>query len=142
MYAYDNPLQFIDPLGLYWQYSQSSGQLTYVDNTTGVPTPVAQGYSGQGEGLNNPYAANIPNVGPPPLGTYDIGPQRNSPRTGPGVLDLAPRPDTHTFGRSDFQFHGDNRQRNFSASEGCIILPRAVRDRIENSNDSELRVVW
>lgn len=139
-YVLNDPINFIDPLGLYWEYSQSSGQFTYVNNKTGKRTPVGTGYSGTGEGLNNPGKQDKRNVDPIPQGGYDIGPQRDSSNKR-GVLDLTPLPGTNTFGRDAFQIHGDNKKGNQSASQGCVILPRNVRDRVGAGNDRELRVV-
>jgi len=84
---------------------------------------------------------NVPNVGPIPQGTYDIGQQTTSLNTGPGVLPLSPGTNTDTFGRDFFQIHGDNRQGNQSASQGCMIFNRGTRDQINNSGDNKLRVV-
>ncbi len=54
-------------------------------------------------------------------------------------MRLAPVPGTQTFGRDGFLIHGDNRRHD--ASQGCIILDRAARDRIGNSADTRLNVV-
>ena len=69
-YTSNNPIIFIDLLGLYWEYSQSTGQVIYVENQTGQRTVVANGYSGNGQGLNNPNMQNQVDVGPIPRGTY------------------------------------------------------------------------
>jgi hypothetical protein len=50
-------------------------------------------------------------------------------------------PSGDTFGRSDFFIHGDNAQLNHSASDGCIILVREIRQQIVDSLDSDLQVV-
>ena len=84
---------------------------------------------------------SVSNVGPIPRGTYAISAQRDSMNTGPAVMDLTFWPGTNTYGRTDFQIHGDNSCENQSASRGCIILSRAIRDMIANSGDNELRVV-
>ena len=139
-YVENNPINFIDPFGLEWRYSQSTGRLTYIDPNGNV-TKVGTGYSGRGPWRNNPSAQNRKDEGPIPQGTYDIGPQTSSERTGPGILRLTPQPGTNTFGRKYFQIHGDNRRGNQSASDGCIILNRNIRDRIGNSGDNILRVV-
>lgn len=141
LYAYtgNNPMNRVDPLGLYWEYSQSTRRLTYVDNQTGAKTPIGKGYSGNGVGLNNPNMQNVPFVGPIPRGTYDIGSATTT--RGPLTLPLNPRPGTDTFGRDAFRIHGDNSCGCQSASAGCIILRRGIREQINNSSDRELRVV-
>jgi hypothetical protein len=137
----NNPVNFVDPLGLYWEYVQSTGQMTYVDNQTGVRTASGTGYSGQGPGVNNSAMQNQANVGPIPQGTYDIGQAYRHQTLGPVTMNLDPRPGTNAFGRDLFRIHGDNACQCQSASEGCIVLPRNVRERINNSGDRELRVV-
>ena len=140
-YAYvgGNPISRIDPWGLEWQFSQTTGQWSHVDDQTGAVTPVGQGYSGTGEGRNNLAMQDVPNVGPTPQGTYDIGPGHYSPNTGPNTMNLTPRPETDTFGRYLFRIHGDNA--GHDASHGCAIAPPNVRRQINNSNDHVLRVV-
>jgi hypothetical protein len=131
----------VDPLGLYWEYAQSTGQMTYVDNLTGDRTANGSGYSGQGAGVNNPAMQSQAYVGPIPQGTYDIGQAYRHQNLGSVTMNLDPRPGTNTFGRDLFRIHGDNSCQCQSASEGCIVLPRSVRERINNSIDRELRVV-
>jgi RHS repeat-associated protein len=146
-YAYVNngPLRFIDLLGLDWQYSQSTGQLTYINNQTEASKQVGIGYSGNGPGLNNPDMQNVLNIGPIPAGTYKIGPQqdyiRNDGTTLYGAMTLTPQTGTNTFGRAGFLFHGDNDTGNQTASEGCPVLSRPIRNQIGNSGDPILRVV-
>jgi RHS repeat-associated protein len=140
-YCLNDPVNFLDPLGLYWEYAQSTGQMTYVDNQTGARTAGGTGYSGHGAGVNNQAMQNQANVGPIPQGTYDIGQAYRHGDLGPVTMNLDPRPETNTFGRDLFRIHGDNACQCQSASEGCIVLPRNVRERINNSGDRELRVV-
>lgn len=110
------------PLG--WSWDQSEGVL-YLDGRS-----VAKGYSGRGEGRNNPAMETVRGVGPIPAGRWRIGPPRTSGRTGPHVMDLVPiEHDAH--GRTAFQIHGDNAAGD--ASSGCIVLPRAIRERISRS---------
>ena len=68
LYAYvnGNPISNVDPLGLEWQFSQSTGQWSYVDDQTGAVTSVGRGYSGTGEGRNNSAMQDVSNVGPTP----------------------------------------------------------------------------
>ena len=96
-------------------------------------------YSGKGEGLLNPVLQCTKNVGPIPSGKYKIGLPRKSERTGPHVMDLYPNGHS-ACGRSAFQIHGDNSKKNKSASKGCIILPRSIREKISNSDDNILIV--
>jgi hypothetical protein len=119
-----------------WTYSQKTGELQQDGK------PVATGYSGAGPGKNNPEMEQVQNVGPIPQGDWLIvGPPVNTVTHGPFVLHLKPAPATQTFGRDGFLVHGDSVEHPGRASEGCIILPRAVREQIWNSGDQELKVV-
>jgi RHS repeat-associated protein len=133
-YAVAAPLLYVDLTGLEWEYSQSTGQLSHNG------TPVATGYAGRGPGLNNPAMQNVPNTGPLPQGGYTIGGMYNNPNTGPKTMNLTPMPGTETYGRSAFRIHGDNARGDHSASHGCIILPRGIRDLINSSGDRSLVV--
>jgi hypothetical protein len=57
------------------------------------------------------------------------------------VLRLEPEPDTDTFGRAGFLMHGDSGAHPGEASEGCIIMPRNVREAVWTGGDHELEVV-
>ncbi|MGH8030763.1 MAG: tlde1 domain-containing protein, partial [Arenimonas sp.] len=96
-------------------------------------------------GVNNPAMQNVKKVGPIPRGEYEIGRQRThqSYRGGPlpASIDLTPAKGTEVHGRTNFLIHGDNRLGNRSASQGCIIFPRNVRNEIADSGDNCLRVV-
>ena len=144
VYAVNNPLGHIDTLGLDWVYSQSTGQLTHIDSNGNVKI-VGTGYAGRDQGVNNPAMQNVRNVGPLPQGTYMIGPQQNNVTVSGtilrGSLRLTPDPKNQMHGRSGFLIHGDNRIRNQSASLGCPVLTREIRDEIGNSNDNVFRVV-
>lgn len=118
-----------------WDYEQSSGQLS----KDGVQ--VAVGYSGAGEGKNNPAMQSVPNVGPIPLGSYTAGDPYDTMTHGPFVLRLTPSPANDMFGRAGFLIHGDSVVAPGTASEGCIILDRAVREQIAASADRDVEVV-
>lgn len=124
-------------MGLDWTYSQGTHTLTDSSGTV-VSTG---GYAGNGAGLNNPAMQNVQNIGPLPQGTYTIGPQYKNPNTGVATMNLTPAATNNMFGRSLFRIHGDNAAQNNSASEGCIIQNRNVRDQIYNSGDTTLIVV-
>ena len=122
-YVRNNPVIFIDSTGLFCTYSQSSGGLIC---TSGLS---CSGYSGSGQGLNNPAAQGQLNIGPLPRGSWIVG-QPNT-RRGPMTLPLSPVPGTDMDGRSGgFLIHGDNRRGNNTASTGCMILPRDCREQI------------
>ena len=109
-------------------WSQSNGVLKGEDGSTwGV------GFSGHGNGVNNPAYQKVANVGPIPRGLWSIGKPENSPHTGPFSLPLTPKAGIETFGRSDFLIHGDaiTEPGAKAASHGCIILARSVRERID-----------
>ncbi len=79
------------------------------------------------------------NLGPVPQGTYTIGSPHDTSTHGPHVMRLTPFPGTQTYGRDGFLIHGDNVLHD--ASQGCIILDRAVRNRISSSGGNRLNVL-
>lgn len=117
-----------------WEYYQSSGEIKH----NGVV--VGTGYSGKDKGKNNPHMESIPFIGPIPRGLYVIGKPRNTSSHGPFVLDLIPK-GHNALGRSEFLIHGDSIKNPGKASEGCIILPRLIREKIAYSGDKLLKVV-
>jgi hypothetical protein len=117
-----------------WLYEQSTGALSR-DGVT-----VATGYSGAGDGKNNPGMQDVPNVGPIPVGGYTIGEPHNTPSHGPFVMTLTPDRGNEMFGRSAFLMHGDSVSRPGTASQGCIIQARAIREEVAASGDNRLRV--
>ncbi len=121
---------------LAWTYCQKTGELQQDGQ------PVATGYSGAGDGKNNPAMENVHNVGPIPQGHWTIvGPPVNTEQHGPYVLSLKPAAETLTFGRDGFLLHGDSKESPGCASQGCIIMPRAAREQVWKSDDADLNVV-
>lgn len=120
-----------------WQFSQSTGALRDAKGNL-----VATGYSGFGEGLNNPDAQAIPDVGPIPRGLWSIGYPRDTAEHGPFVMPLTPHEGTDCGGRCGFLIHGDSIEHagEHVASRGCIILPPDTRRAIWESSDHILRV--
>jgi hypothetical protein len=131
----------VDPFGLCWEWSQSAGSLTHVDDASGARELVyTGGYSGHGEGINNPDMENVRHVGPLPRGSSRIGPQQDNGRLR-ASMRLTPAPSNNMHGRSGFLIHGDNGRGYRSASEGCPVVPRWVRDEISGSGDDCFNVV-
>jgi len=147
-YVGQNPLIFVDSLGLCWIYHQSTGQLTHEIN--GKVSDIATGYAGYGTGLNNSamqnVAGNHPNPsGPLPQGTYTIGTQQlNVTLTGtklPASMRLTPDSTNQMFNRDGFLIHGPHANDQQDSSNGCPIFLKSVRDQIGSSNDKCLQVV-
>lgn len=121
-----------------WTYQQSTGRLDHSG------TDIQIGYSGHGEGLNNPSMQDVVGVGPLPQGRYTIGKSYLHPRLGRVTMNLEPNPANDMFGRSAFRIHGDNPQMDHTASDGCMIFDYATRCRVSDAvdaGDSELEVV-
>lgn len=149
VYASGAPTIYIDPFGLCWIYSQSTGELTHV-NGNGSSTYVGTGYAGYGAGLNNPAMQSVAGQrpspsGPLPQGGYTIGPQQtNTTQTGkilPGSMRLTPNPTNQMHGRGGFLIHGAHAHDKHDSSEGCPIFNRKIRNRIGSSGDSCFKVV-
>ena len=123
-----------------WTFEQSSGALR---DPNGVLVSV--GYAGgecgaRPDAVNNPVLQDVVNVGPLPCGAYLIEAPIEHSRLGPFALPLLPEATNEMFGRSDFYMHGDTPAPG-QASDGCIIMPRAVREQVWASNDHALSVL-
>jgi len=115
-----------------WQFDTRTGEFHKGSVIKG------KGYSGFGVGKNNPAMEGVQGVGPIPRGRYHIGPSYDDPHLGPIVMHLDPV-GHDALGRTLFRIHGDNS--TGTASHGCIILNRALRDEISHSEDRNLWVV-
>ena len=118
-----------------WRYEQETGQLSQNG------ADVAIGYSGAGNGKNNPDMQDVKSIGPIPRGNYTITAPHDTPTHGPYVLGLAPDPENDMHGRSAFLIHGDSVGHPGAASQGCVIMPRVIREQIWDSGDNRLEVV-
>lgn len=118
-----------------WLYSQSFG---YLWDDRGLQ--IARGYSGFDYAKNTAKYEAMANLGPIPRGLWVIGDPYNSTRVGPFSLPLAPSGHS-ALGRTDFVIHGDSIANPGTASRGCIILSREIRQRIFDSQDRILRVI-
>lgn len=115
-------------------YDQKTGNISLRATRIGV------GYSGHGVGLDNPDKEDMQNIGPIPRGDWKITRwDDHHGDKGPQVAVLSPvGHDAH--GRSAFLIHGDNAQLNHTASHGCIIASRVIRDALRASKETELLV--
>ena len=107
---------------------------------------VGLGYAGgdkgqHPEGINNPADESIKDIGPLPEGQYAFGEPVEHSLLGPFAIPLIPDPANEMYGRGDFYCHGDTADLDHSASEGCIIMPRAVREAMWASSDHLIQVV-
>lgn len=119
-----------------WTYEQATGVLR---NHLGMRC--GTGYSGAPGHVNVPMDQTLKNLGPIPRGRYTVAAPVDTKTHGPYVLWLTPDPMNAMYGRSAFGIHGDSVVHPGTASEGCIILPRAVREQLWASGDHELQVV-
>ena len=120
-----------------WIYAQRTGNLTAPDGKMlAIP-----GYSGHGSGKNAPDMQRVPNIGPCCRGWYTITEPFNSPLHGSFAMRLVPNAANEMYGRGGFMIHGDSLSKPGTASQGCIILSRPVREKIWASGDHRLLVV-
>jgi hypothetical protein len=124
-----------------WTWDQSAGAL-YRDGKL-----VSRGYSGKGRGKNNPALQAMPGTGPIPTGRWRMLRVYDSDKVGPYAIVLD-KVDAHpgddkddVTGRGAFRVHGDSVREPGSASNGCIILQRAIREMMWRSGDHDLEVV-
>lgn len=118
-----------------WNYSQSTGELV---NALGEV--IGHGYSGFGEGKNNPAMQGDKGIGPLPEGLWHIGAASMHTTLGPVVMALTPDETTDALGRSAFYIHGDSAAHPGNASHGCIILAHDIRVAVSLSPDKLLYV--
>jgi hypothetical protein len=119
-----------------WIYSQTTGNVVAPDGLL-----KGQGYSGNGASLDNPAAESIVGHGPIPQGKWTIGKFETYPILGEVVAPLTPCPGNDMDGREgEFFIHGDNVLMNHTASDGCIVLSRPLREAIAASGDTALLV--
>ena len=124
-----------------WRYVINKGSLF---NPLGLW--VVDGYAGGNcgkniEGINNALMVSVHNIGPLPPGIYTFGKLWTPhPKVGAYAFELVPDPQNVMFGRAGFFCHGDTVTPR-CASEGCIILPRNIREEMYGSEDHKILVV-
>ena len=120
VYVRNNPLIWIDPLGLVQcTYDIAAHHLHCVSNDGNQNYDTSQARSGRGLCMNNKDCIQKTNQGPIPPGNYGMGPMGGTPNPHkvPRVW-LSPLSGTITFGRGAFEVH----QGNDNSSAGCIVL--------------------
>jgi hypothetical protein len=119
-----------------WTNAEKTGDLMHGGEK------IDTGYSGCDQGKNNPDMQAVFDVGPIPQGDWTIsGLPVNTAEHGPFVLTLTPANGTAAFGSSGFLIHGHKIGAPGTASKGCNILARTIREQIWNSGDTDLEVV-
>lgn len=123
-----------------WVFESSTGKM--FDSLSSV---VATGYAGGNEGKNpegknNPTMEREPFIGPLPVGIYEMKTPIPKSHLGPFAIPLEPNPTNEMYGRGHFYLHGDTTPSG-NASEGCIIMPRAIREKMWASADHVVMVV-
>lgn len=123
-------------------YAQATGRLWLRDEgSQEKATPLGRGYAGHPPHVNATDAEALVARGPVPRGGYKLVGPFNHVRLGPVVFYMEPDKGNQMFGRSGFFVHGDNQFGNQTASHGCIILSRAVRERMQTEGVRRLVVV-
>ena len=140
-YVQNEPLNLIDLLGLYYEYSQYDGAFVHVDDRSGARTSLGKGYSGAPGAVNKHEWEDQRDVGPIPVGEYKIEPPNN--RKGPLTFPLKPAKGRNPYNRHSFMIHGDELlcPGLQQASTGCIILDIGIRKKIAESDDRNLKVI-
>ena len=137
-----------------WTYEQANGRLSQ------DAALVATGYSGMGQGKNNPSMQDVhagcrwvdgkwqpvdgltaDDWGPLPKGKYTLNAPVDTKTHGPFVMWFTPAPDNQMYGRSAFGMNGDSVVHPGKASEGCTIFQRPIREQVWQSGDTALEVV-
>ena len=126
-------------------YEQKTGRLLHNG------TCIATGYSGFGQGKNNPLLQNVADVGPICCGRFRMevikdadGNACDYEHKKAPVIRLIAQPGTQMFGRAGFLIHGDSISAPGTASHGCVIEDHNARVSIAESisaGDDILEVV-
>jgi hypothetical protein len=126
-----------------WLYHQNTG---WLNDPSGQD--IWQGYSGQPPHVNVSADEGLEGLGPIPSGTWLVTEVfQEHPKLGPFVLVLEPDEPTRArvilLGRDpdSFRMHGERSiPPSGYASDGCIIMPRSVRELVWDNADHEISV--
>lgn len=112
-------------------YAQATGRLWLRDEAKqDKVAAMGRGYSGSPPYVNQTAAEALVARGPIPRGSYRLIGPINHVRLGTLVFFLDPAKGNNMHGRSGFFIHGDNEFGNQTASHGCVILSRAIREKL------------
>lgn len=123
-------MRWITPIDLV--YNVATGGI-YVADLDDNRSLLGHGYSGSGEYRDQPDAEWQIAKGPIPRGVWRIDSAFTHKRLGPCCIPLSPIKLVAGHlktERSGFFIHGDNGKGDFSASSGCIIAARTIREGI------------
>lgn len=118
-------------------YEQSTGKLFREGRLIGI------GYAGREIDKNIPESQCKHGLGPLPRGFYTIGKSYTHPHLGPLCFNLEPDAanDMCDPPRALFRIHADAIGNPGSASDGCVVMGKAIRMQIEVAGDTRLQVV-
>lgn len=119
-----------------WTFLQTGRWL----NSTGVVVSLVA-YAGRDAGKNNPAMQDVKGIGPLPCGLYEACEPHDDAVVGAYAMRLTPSPANEMFGRNSFFLHGDSVEHPGLASHGCIVLPRALREKFWLSGDHKILVL-
>lgn len=127
-----------------YTYEQSTGR--FCNPTSSL---FAIGYSGNGEGKNNPSWQGVKMHGPCPCGIYTaVKMLDHDPHLGYYAIKLEPDAATRVFiislGRDpdSYYWHGDSVDHPGDASDGCLVSQRSPRIEFwDEDNDKKIQVI-
>ena len=123
-----------------WTFEQRTGNVRDPSGKLLAITGYSGGNCGKNpEGKNNPDMQGVKGIGPLPRGIYTMQTPVDHTHLGPFAIPLLPDASNDMLGRGGFYIHGDTVPSG-NASEGCIIVPRWVRNAMWASGE-QLQVV-
>lgn len=131
----------VSELTEYAVFNIKGGKLIYHD--TEGDTVLGEAWAGNHAGKNNPDMCAIKDIGPLPVGWYEIGEPFTHPHTGPFSMCLTPHDDNKMFGRDGFLIHGPDRdpEQQGQESKGCIVSFRPNRERLYRLGPKWINVI-
>ena len=118
-------------------YDQVTGHITNDEGKL-----LATGWSGNGDGKNNPAMQDVHSVGPLPQGVYKVCEwEYEHNGLGHDVVAIL-QVEGETFGRDGFFIHGPaiNSEHYGQESKGCIVVPREGRLYIQSLHPDTVTV--